>query len=102
MESTIVAVQDDQLILLRPGTISREALAEATGAVVLDPQDKSIKAPGMLLSHYAPNAKVRLNATHCEAGEAALNFGSSQLTSEFGAKKTYPPKGFGRSSAQSV
>lgn len=81
VESTIVAVQDDQLILLRPGTISREALTEATGRPVLDPQDKTIKAPGMLLSHYAPNAAVRLNASDCVEGEAALNFGNSELTS---------------------
>ncbi|MCF4097885.1 threonylcarbamoyl-AMP synthase [Maritalea sp. P4.10X] len=82
VESTIVAVQDDQLILLRPGTISRDDLAAATGRPVLDPEDKTIKAPGMLLSHYAPNATVRLNADECLDGEAALNFGNSKLRSK--------------------
>ncbi|WP_424981850.1 L-threonylcarbamoyladenylate synthase [Maritalea sp. S77] len=81
VESTIVAVGDDQLVLLRPGTISRAQLTAATKVPVLDPQDKTIKAPGMLLSHYAPNAAVRLNAVKCEEGEAALNFGGSKLTS---------------------
>lgn len=90
VESTIVAVQDNQLILLRPGTISREALADATGAAVLDPQDKAIKAPGMLLSHYAPNAAVRLNATDCRDSEAALNFGTSTLKSEIWTKNLSP------------
>lgn len=79
VESTIVAVQQDQLILLRPGTISRDELSKATGVPVLDPQDKMIKAPGMLVSHYAPNAAVRLKASNCLDGEAALNFGDSKL-----------------------
>lgn len=82
VESTIVAVSDDQLVLLRPGTIARAQLAEATNVPVLDPQDKTIKAPGMLLSHYAPNAAVRLNAVDCHGGEAALNFGASGLESK--------------------
>ena len=33
-------------------------------------------APGMLASHYAPRARLRLEATHVEAGEALLAFGA--------------------------
>jgi L-threonylcarbamoyladenylate synthase len=32
-------------------------------------------APGRLLSHYAPNATVRLDATEVNEGEAVLDFG---------------------------
>jgi len=32
-------------------------------------------APGGLASHYAPRAKLRLDATRLRAGEAALDFG---------------------------
>ena len=34
-----------------------------------------IQAPGMMESHYAPRAKLRLNATRVEPGEALLAFG---------------------------
>src|ERR1700692_1608452 len=36
-------------------------------------------APGMLASHYAPRAPVRLNAERVEAGEALLAFGSNAI-----------------------
>ena len=35
----------------------------------------AIEAPGMLASHYAPRAAVRLNATEVGPGEALLAFG---------------------------
>ena len=37
-------------------------------------------APGMLASHYAPRAKVRLNAVRLEAGEALLAFGLGAIS----------------------
>ena len=37
-------------------------------------------APGMLASHYAPRAKVRLNAVTLEAGEALLAFGLGAIS----------------------
>ena len=36
----------------------------------------AIEAPGMMASHYAPNAALRLNATDVRPGEALLAFGS--------------------------
>ncbi len=80
VESTIVACLDDQVRLLRPGGVSREAIEVVLGRVLgrpLSVGDASSApiAPGMLASHYAPRALVRLNATHIEPGEAALDFG---------------------------
>ena len=37
-------------------------------------------APGMLTSHYAPRAKVRLNAQRLEPGEALLAFGLGAIS----------------------
>ena len=34
----------------------------------------------MLLSHYAPNASLRLNARSAEPGEAFLGFGAGEAT----------------------
>jgi len=39
------------------------------------PSDGAPVAPGMLPSHYAPRAAVRLHAVRLEVGEAGLDFG---------------------------
>ncbi|TDK37466.1 threonylcarbamoyl-AMP synthase [Rhizobium deserti] len=81
VESTILRVEDGQIRLLRPGGISAEAIEAATGQPVIRPQGPTaiIEAPGMLASHYAPGAAVRLNATEVEAGEALITFGAAPI-----------------------
>lgn len=82
VESTIVACILERPILLRPGGITREALKDVLGfdveAEEFDnhPGDSAPIAPGQLSSHYAPNAKVRLNASSVLPDEAALSFGA--------------------------
>jgi len=77
LESTIVACLDPLPRLLRPGGVPRE-LIEATLGMELasdEPVSAAPRAPGMLASHYAPRAQLRLNAERIEPGEAALLFG---------------------------
>lgn len=78
VESTIVRVEDGVIRLLRPGGIAAEEIERATGLAVTRPEGPAsiIEAPGMLVSHYAPGAAVRLNADHVEPGEALIRFGS--------------------------
>jgi L-threonylcarbamoyladenylate synthase len=70
VESTIVRVEDGRIRLLRPGGVSVDDIEAATGMAVLRPEGPSatIEAPGMLASHYAPGASVRLNAEAAEPG----------------------------------
>ncbi|URD61717.1 L-threonylcarbamoyladenylate synthase [Sphingomonas sp. KRR8] len=68
LESTIVAVTDGRLRLLRPGPLLIEG-AERTGS-------GDIEAPGMMASHYAPTKPVRLNATQRRDGEWLIGFGA--------------------------
>ncbi|WAJ29801.1 L-threonylcarbamoyladenylate synthase [Antarcticirhabdus aurantiaca] len=76
LESTVVKPLPDRLVLLRPGPIDREALADAAGLPVVDPEAGSgIESPGQLLSHYAPQGRVRLDARRVEPGEALIGFG---------------------------
>ncbi|MZR31941.1 L-threonylcarbamoyladenylate synthase [Sneathiella litorea] len=76
VESTVVGFSEaGKPVLLRPGGITREALESAVGPVLTHDADGTTPSPGMLLSHYAPNATVRLNATTKEPGEAYLAFG---------------------------
>jgi L-threonylcarbamoyladenylate synthase len=78
VESTVVACLGGPPRLLRPGGITRAALRAVLGLdpAAPDPADADRPAgPGLLASHYAPRARVRLDATHIEPGEAALLFG---------------------------
>jgi len=77
VESTIVACLAGAPRLLRPGGVPREAI-EALIGMKLEGGPEGARnplAPGMLASHYAPRAQVRLNATDVEQDEAVLLFG---------------------------
>jgi len=76
--------------LLRPGGAAREDIEHAFGhALTLAPiaedsiADAAPIAPGMLVSHYAPKATLRLDATGPAAGEALLAFGPNAPKSAF-------------------
>lgn len=77
VESTIVACLGGPPRLLRPGGITRAAIEEVLGHALGNGEAGSDRpiAPGALLSHYAPKAGVRLNATEVRSGEALLAFG---------------------------
>ncbi|MET3926385.1 L-threonylcarbamoyladenylate synthase [Devosia sp. 2618] len=76
VESTIVRVDGDRLVQLRAGAVAREEIERAIGVTVESVEEgAAISAPGMLLSHYAPNASMRLNAEPRD-GEAYLGFGA--------------------------
>lgn len=74
IESTVVSVVVDQVRLLRPGTITREQLEAVCGPIQAT-KVTAIEAPGMLASHYAPNASMRLNVAAPADNEALLAFG---------------------------
>ena len=59
IESTIVAVRDGRIAILRRGPITDEQLSEfaEVSSVVATPK---ISAPGQLPSHYAPKTPLRL------------------------------------------
>jgi L-threonylcarbamoyladenylate synthase len=88
VESTILRVEDGRIRLLRPGGVSVEQIEAATGLPVIRPVGPSatIEAPGMLASHYAPGAAVRLNVTELQAGEALIDFAGQNIAGrEFAA-----------------
>lgn len=81
VESTIVAVVGDTVTQLRAGALAREEIAAAIGRpVAVAEEGAAITAPGMLLSHYAPNARLRIHVEHPAPGEAYLGFGSRDGT----------------------
>ena len=64
LESTVVDFSEDNPMILRPGSITKEMLEEVLGEVSIDPSlskkedNIKAKAPGMKYKHYSPNAQV--------------------------------------------
>jgi len=74
LESTVIGFEDGKPVLLRAGSIAREAI-EAVAGPLHAPHDSKVQSPGQLASHYAPRAGLRLNAREAKAGETLLGFG---------------------------
>ena len=70
LESTIVAVTDGRVRLLRPGPVGAEELGAFAS------EQTAIEAPGQLASHYAPRKPLRLNATRAAPHEWLIGFGT--------------------------
>lgn len=81
LESTVIDCTTDVPVILRPGGITVEEIEALAGGVSKPaaPGDRPV-APGMLQSHYAPDATLRLNASSVEPGEALLAFGAHDIT----------------------
>jgi L-threonylcarbamoyladenylate synthase len=92
VESTIVSCVE-QPALLRPGGIPRDAIERALGSTLasVSVMDDAPVAPGMLSSHYAPRAALRLDAETAQMGEALLAFGHAPAFS--GTALNLSPRG---------
>jgi len=82
VESTIVSCLEHPT-LLRPGGVPREAIEAVLDIALAEAPvaDDAPLAPGMLTSHYAPKATLRLDADRAESGEALLAFGQAPPSS---------------------
>lgn len=61
VESTIISLVGPQPVLLRPGAITLSELQEVLGEeVAAHAKDESVRAPGMLASHYAPQTPLEV------------------------------------------
>ncbi len=80
VESTIVSCLGGPR-LLRPGGLPRKAIEGVLGRPLAGrgPAASGPVAPGMLASHYAPRATLRLNADTLAPGEALLAFGPRRI-----------------------
>jgi L-threonylcarbamoyladenylate synthase len=88
LESTIVSFVGEAPRLLRPGALAREEIEAVLGAPLAGGAEAgaAIVAPGMTASHYAPRARLRLDAAELREGEAGLDLaGRLRATSGEGA-----------------
>jgi L-threonylcarbamoyladenylate synthase len=79
LESTIIRIDGAGVTLLRPGGLTVEELEQGLDVPVRRETGSAIQAPGMMASHYAPAAHMRLNAERVEPGEALLAFGPTRI-----------------------
>ena len=81
VESTVLDLSAGAPFLLRPGGVPVEAIEALLGPVGrgITPAEaettRTLRSPGLLVSHYAPRLPVRLNAVAVAADEALLAFG---------------------------
>jgi len=76
VESTIVSCVD-QPVLLRAGGIPVTAIEACLGLPLRrDENPDAPSAPGQIASHYAPQGKMRLNASYAAPHETWLGFGA--------------------------
>ncbi len=81
LESTVIDLSGDVPFLLRPGGVNLEALEASIGRVQRGISNeraganRTLRSPGLLLSHYAPKLPLRINAQTVNADEALLAFG---------------------------
>ncbi|GHA30142.1 threonylcarbamoyl-AMP synthase [Devosia pacifica] len=77
VESTIISLIGDRPVQLRAGAMARDALEQQIGMPIpLAEEGAAIASPGMLASHYAPRARLRLNADAPGEGERYIGFGA--------------------------
>jgi L-threonylcarbamoyladenylate synthase len=81
LESTVLDLSGPHPFLLRPGgtpVAVIEALIGPVGRGISAERAESsrmLRSPGLLVSHYAPSLRLRLNASEAAADEALLAFG---------------------------
>ena len=82
LESTVLDMSGEQPFLLRPGGVTVEAIERVIGPVgrgiphAVAEAARSLRSPGLMVSHYAPALAVRLGAQSVAPDEALLAFGA--------------------------
>ncbi len=77
VESTVIGFDSNRAVMLRPGGVPREAVERVVGPLQTPSPDGPVTSPGQLSSHYAPRARIRLDAHSVKDGEVLLGFGPS-------------------------
>ena len=81
VESTVLDLCGARPFLLRPGGVTVEAIEALVGPVgrgiplAVAEAARTLRSPGLQVSHYAPDAKVRLGVDAVRGNEALLAFG---------------------------
>ena len=94
IESTVIDCRTETTVLLRPGPLTTEEIAERTNIDIVASLSQTTPqipvSPGQIESHYAPDAVVRLNATEKYKDEVYIGFGPAEpgLIPDFNLSET--------------
>lgn len=87
IESTIIDARGEYPALLRPGSLDPTRIDKVwPGLIRPSLAPDAPHSPGQMLRHYAPRAKLRLNADGARPGEAYLGFGEGPATLNLSAR----------------
>jgi L-threonylcarbamoyladenylate synthase len=74
VESTIIRVEENRIILLRPGGVPAEQIERLSGLRIVGPENsKKIESPGQMPWHYAPSSKLVIIPEGSPVPESAGN-----------------------------
>jgi len=90
IESAIVDCSRGRPVLLRPGSLTREALAAAAGEPLADRDADAPRASGTLEAHYAPRARLRLMPSSA-LGDALTLWADAQAAAAVKSPAPAPP-----------
>jgi L-threonylcarbamoyladenylate synthase len=85
VESTVVDLSQTPALILRPGGVSREALAEVLGPVdvfrrpLVEQPPEALPSPGAGIRHYAPRARVVTVEDPSVLGDTVRDFAADGL-----------------------
>lgn len=94
VESTIVDCTGPAPVILRPGRVSAEHIADSCGVAVVPAPAEPARVPGSLNSHYAPQAAVDVvwpERTPRETGEGVGFLALAEVPSPVGAVRLSSP-----------
>jgi L-threonylcarbamoyladenylate synthase len=99
VESTVVSVFNEKIVLLRPGGISLEQLKSIVGEVfvddaVLQQLEENVKpaSPGMKYKHYSPKAKIVIVNSNLQQFNEYLKTQKDPFALVFDGEETPCPK----------
>lgn len=81
VESTVLDLTGERPFLLRPGGVPEDAIVAVIGPIgrgitpAAAERPRTLRSPGLMVSHYAPALPLRLDASEVGANEALLAFG---------------------------
>lgn len=82
LESTVVSLLDDNVRVLRPGSITRAEIAGVVGEPSGGEGDAH-RSPGRMSLHYAPDAPVKINVDDKPEGGVMIGFGPDMAEADF-------------------
>ena len=91
IESTILDLSRKEIVILRPGGVSKEEIENFIGKRILtlsESKISAISAPGMMKKHYSPKLPVRINAAFPLENEAFIAFGKTEIKYDINLSET--------------